>query len=366
MPFTGFQGAPMGFGIPQFQLPGAGQTVPMSLYQTAQGFGMAPTAAFKPPMAAPPAMLPGMSEAGMGGGFNGGTGTNGSLAGIGSGAGFGGFGGFGGGAAAAPAGPGAQTAQMGTLTGASPYGGNVSLADVAKGAGMGALGGVLSGNPAGVAIGAALGAGKAAIGDLLSNAPTGYFGGGASSAGLGNGVVGRGDLMSAGAGMSQGQVNGLMSQGTDYSAADYGSSGDSGGSQTGGVDSSIGGLYAQGGVVTQGTSGTSSHKLTESGLINSPTGGKADAVHVGVPLGTFIIPAAAMAKLGDGNNSAGWARFRDSVPQIRAPQPVSGHMNIRVSGGEGAVLPSLVAAIGRGNYGRGVAALQALVSRLKG
>lgn len=347
MPFTGFQGAPMGFGIPQFQLPGAGQTVPMSLYQTAQGFGMAPTAAFKPPMAAPPAMLPGMSEAGMGGGLSGGTGTNGSLAGIGSGAGFGGFGGGAPAAApaAAPSGVGSFSSQatgpnFGGTVGGFLGGGFGGLVGSAAGP-IGSLGGGIAGKYGGNA-----------IGDLIGNA-----------LGLGNATEFSGVDPST---MSQGQVNGLMAQGTDYSAADYGSSGDSGGSQTGGVDSSIGGLYAQGGVVTQGTSGTSSHKLTESGLINSPTGGKADAVHVGVPLGTFIIPAAAMAKLGDGNNSAGWARFRDAVPQVRAPQPVSGHMNIRVSGGEGAVLPSLVAAIGRGNYGRGVAALQALVSRLKG
>ena len=168
----------------------------------------------------------GAAEAMNGGGMQGATG---------SGAGnFGAPGGFNG-AAGLPAG--GQMAQMGALTGASPYGGSVDFGSVGKGAALGALIGALSGNPMGIAMGGLMGAGKAAIQGMMSNAPTGYMGDGS----LGNGVVGRGDLMAAGAGMSPGQVNGLMSQGTDYSAADYGGNGANGGG--GGVDSSIGGLY---------------------------------------------------------------------------------------------------------------------------
>lgn len=120
------------------------------------------------------------------------------------------------------------------------------------------------------------------------------------------------------------------------------------------------------------------------GGINSPTGGRADQVEETAEEGTYIVPADVVSALGDGNTEAGKAildRVVQNLLQRTGAQPGNmgnrgnmgqnpgmargGSVPIRVSGGEYAIPPHVVAAHGGGSHKRGADLLDMKVAEIR-
>jgi hypothetical protein len=114
--------------------------------------------------------------------------------------------------------------------------------------------------------------------------------------------------------------------------------------------------FAAGGAVGQRS------LLHGSGLIRSSTPGRADQVQATVPRGAYVLPADVVSTLGQGNTEAGAKVALGALKKFgRAKIGPVDPVKVRLSGGELAIHPAHVAALGAGSLPRGHAALDAVV-----
>lgn len=117
----------------------------------------------------------------------------------------------------------------------------------------------------------------------------------------------------------------------------------------------LGKRYARGGVV---------------GHIKSKTPGRADAVPTRAPQGTYIVPADVVSSLGQGNTAAGVAYLDRAVGGLTKGRrggnyASGGQVPIQASGGEYAIHPDAVAALGGGSDELGAKKLDALIAQVR-
>jgi len=86
------------------------------------------------------------------------------------------------------------------------------------------------------------------------------------------------------------------------------------------------------------------------GAVSGKTPGRADALKVRVPAGSYVIPADVVAALGEGNSAAGLAKLSKQFPAKRAN---GGAVPIMISDGEFVVSPQAIAALGGGDQAYG-------------
>lgn len=88
----------------------------------------------------------------------------------------------------------------------------------------------------------------------------------------------------------------------------------------------------------------------KTGPIAGPTPGRADAVPVDVPTGSYVIPADVVSALGQGNTAAGHAYLDQKFPKRSIPRPrrmaTGGLVPIAASDGEHVLDPEQVEAAG--------------------
>jgi hypothetical protein len=114
--------------------------------------------------------------------------------------------------------------------------------------------------------------------------------------------------------------------------------------------------YADGGIV---------------GAVRSSSPGRSDAVDAKAEAGTYVIPADVVSALGQGNTAAGVKWLDRAVEKLMQGDTGAfgfkrgGRVPIRVSGGEYAVPPAAVSALGRGSYENGARKLEALIAHIR-
>lgn len=105
------------------------------------------------------------------------------------------------------------------------------------------------------------------------------------------------------------------------------------------------------------------------GRLNGGTPGRADALPVDVPDGSYVVPADVVAALGDGNSSAGFAVLERLFPKSHGPASSTGRARgdvpIAASDGEFIISPEDVAARGGGNHERGLSMLDSFVIHVR-
>jgi hypothetical protein len=141
------------------------------------------------------------------------------------------------------------------------------------------------------------------------------------------------------------------------SNSDNGGSHGMGGSPESGGQNGAGAEYARGGAVA-------SSLLHGSGLIRSQTPGRGDAIRTQLPRGGYVLPADVVSAHGQGNTEAGSrgiAKRLSSLPKLARGGRVD-PVDVAVSGGEFAIHPHHVAALGGGDLRRGHAALDQFVA----
>jgi len=97
------------------------------------------------------------------------------------------------------------------------------------------------------------------------------------------------------------------------------------------------------------------------GAVAGKTGGRADALDVSVPAGSYVIPADVVAALGEGNSAAGLAKLGKQFPARRANGGRAGAVPIKISDGEFVVSPDAIRALGGGDETYGHEILDAFV-----
>lgn len=114
--------------------------------------------------------------------------------------------------------------------------------------------------------------------------------------------------------------------------------------------------YADGGIV---------------GAVRSSSPGRSDAVDAKAEAGTYVIPADVVSALGQGNTAAGVKWLDRAVEKLMQGDAGAfgfkrgDRVPIRVSGGEYAVPPTAVTALGRGSYENGARKLEALIAQIR-
>lgn len=90
------------------------------------------------------------------------------------------------------------------------------------------------------------------------------------------------------------------------------------------------------------------------GAVAGVTPGRADALKVSVPAGSYVVPADVVAALGEGNSAAGLAKLGKQFPAKRANGGRA--VPIQISDGEFVIGPEAIAALGGGdaNYGHDI------------
>lgn len=90
------------------------------------------------------------------------------------------------------------------------------------------------------------------------------------------------------------------------------------------------------------------------GAVAGATPGRADALKVSVPAGSYVVPADVVAALGEGNSAAGLAKLGKQFPAKRANGGRA--VPIQISDGEFVIGPDAIAALGGGdaNYGHDI------------
>lgn len=104
------------------------------------------------------------------------------------------------------------------------------------------------------------------------------------------------------------------------------------------------------------------------GPLHSRDGGRTDVLPVDVESGAYIIPADTVSALGENNTEAGQARLDDifgSIPESPMPRASGGGVPIIAAGGEYAVSPAKVAAIGGGDITQGHRILDQFVLKIR-
>lgn len=115
------------------------------------------------------------------------------------------------------------------------------------------------------------------------------------------------------------------------------------------------------------------HALHPGGLIHSAVPGRTDQLRIAVPNESHIIPADIVSSLGQGNTMAG-AKMLDQMfrRQQKAGLAHGGHVHgglgpvpIVAAGGEYAVTPEEVAALGGGDMKRGHDLIDQMIKRVR-
>ena len=183
-------------------------------------------------------------------------------------------------------------------------------------------------------------------------------------------------------------ADGYNWNGTPGSEAMAGLSGEAAaGIETGaaGMGGAIGG-FASGGIADHprfagpGSHGGRSHltrgpKAFLRGLVRSPTPGRGDRVRATLRKGSYVVPADVVSGLGQGNTDAGSAVLGQAVgghgvgdAEEYASGGIAGDEDgvpVLLSGGEYAMTPQEVAAIGGGSHARGADVLDRLVQSVR-
>lgn len=87
------------------------------------------------------------------------------------------------------------------------------------------------------------------------------------------------------------------------------------------------------------------------GAVAGATPGRADALKVRVPAGSYVVPADVVAALGEGNSAAGLAKLGKQFPA--GGRANGGSVPIQISDGEFVVSPQAIAALGGGDQAYG-------------
>jgi hypothetical protein len=95
------------------------------------------------------------------------------------------------------------------------------------------------------------------------------------------------------------------------------------------------------------------------GAVAGATPGRADALKVRVPAGSYVVPADVVAALGEGNSAAGLAKLGKQFPA--GGRANGGSVPIQISDGEFVVSPQAIAALGGGDAEYGHAIMDAFV-----
>jgi hypothetical protein len=94
------------------------------------------------------------------------------------------------------------------------------------------------------------------------------------------------------------------------------------------------------------------------GAVSGNTPGRADALKVRVPAGSYVVPADVVAALGEGNSAAGLDKLGKQFPAKRAN---GGAVPIQISDGEFVIGPDAIAALGGGDADYGHSIMDAFV-----
>jgi hypothetical protein len=120
---------------------------------------------------------------------------------------------------------------------------------------------------------------------------------------------------------------------------------------------------ASGGTVRGGAPNHAFH--AGSGLVHGTSDGRADALHMQVPRGGYVVPADVVSGLGQGNTMAGAKKLTGLIPQQAPAMASGGAVPVRLSAGEFYVHPSHVAALGGGNLKHGSDKLDEMVGHVR-
>lgn len=107
------------------------------------------------------------------------------------------------------------------------------------------------------------------------------------------------------------------------------------------------------------------------GAVRSDSPGRADNVETMASAGTYVIPADVVSALGEGNTPAGVQWLDQAVAKLLQGDSSAlkfrdgGSVPVRVSGGEYAVPPQAVAALGKGSYKAGVRKIEHLIAEIR-
>jgi hypothetical protein len=107
------------------------------------------------------------------------------------------------------------------------------------------------------------------------------------------------------------------------------------------------------------------------GAVRSSSPGRADKVEANAEEGSYIIPADVVSALGEGNTAAGVKWLDGAVERLMAGDTSAfgfkrgGRVPVRLSGGEYAVPPTAVAALGKGSYEAGARKVEALIAQIR-
>lgn len=120
-----------------------------------------------------------------------------------------------------------------------------------------------------------------------------------------------------------------------------------------------------GGGLASGPAMPNHNFLKGSGLIHGATDGRADALHMHVPAGGYVLPADVVSGMGQGNTMSGARKISGMLPRQPSGFASGGSVPVRLSAGEYFIHPEHVAAIGGGNHQAGAAKLDQLVNHVR-
>lgn len=129
--------------------------------------------------------------------------------------------------------------------------------------------------------------------------------------------------------------------------------------------------YAEGGEVSGEGWGAPTH--ASGGLIDGPGNGQSDDIPENAPADSYVVPADAVADLGDGSTEAGGEALDRALPRggsglaqaAASSNTGSASVPVKVSRGEYQVAPDRVAALGRGSADRGARRLDRMVKNIR-